>query len=477
MTAAVKRVVPDAGIDPHLSGLFAPTTSEVDVHDLRITGELPAELDGDYLRNGPNPRFSPLGRYVYPLDGDGMVHRVRIRDGRASYSNRFVRTPALVVEEAAGRALWPGIAGFAHRPDADEVGPVLAGTAKELPDINVVRHGGKLLALAESAPPFALADDLATLGRETYGGDLPAGMTAHPKIDPRTGELVVFCYHLTAPHLTWSVVGPDGTVTRPPTVVDGVDRPVMIHDMALTETYVVLVLAPLFFDLTAAFRGGSPLSWEPDQGTRIALVPRDGGPVRWLHTDAFWMWHAANAHDLPASDGGSQPRVLLDFARWSQPGGLTPGRAAGALARLILDPATGSVTTTVLADRPMEFPRIDDRSLAAGHRVIGTALKTPGRPLPSGAADTLGWYDDRGGTFTTWNGGDLAVGEQTFIPRPGDPDPTHGWWTTIATDRTDLTSRLLIIPAADPAGGPVATVHLPQRVPLGLHGSWQPTEE
>ena len=229
MTASVLTAAPapiDMTAEPHLcSGLYAPTTDEVDVHDLRIEGELPADLDGDYLRNGPNPRFSPLGHYVFPLDGDGMLHRVRLRDGKAAYGNRFVRTPALVKEEEAGRALWPGIVRAAYRPGEDLVGPELAHTRKDLPDINVVRHGGKLLALAESASPFRIADDLSTLGRETYCGTMPAGMTAHPKIDPRTGEMVVFCYHLRAPHLTWSIIGPDGVVVRTPTPVEGIDRP------------------------------------------------------------------------------------------------------------------------------------------------------------------------------------------------------------------------------------------------------------
>ena len=142
----------DAAANPHLSGVFAPVTEEVDLRDLRVEGRLPDEMDGVYLRNGPNPRFTPIGHYIYPLDGDAMLHRVRIGDGKADYSNRFVRTPALLREEEAGRALWGGI--MDPPPGADTVGPQLAGTQRDLPDINVVRHGGKLLALAESATPF-----------------------------------------------------------------------------------------------------------------------------------------------------------------------------------------------------------------------------------------------------------------------------------------------------------------------------------
>ena len=128
--------------------------------------------------------------------------------------------------------------------------------------------------------------------------------------------MVVFCYHFEPPFLTWSTIRPDGT-GDPPAPVTGVDRPVMIHDMAVTERYVVLVVAPLYFDLAAAMSGGSVLAWRPEDGTRIALVPRDGGPVRWFHDEAFWVWHTANAHE----ENGT---VVLDYAEWPHPAGLTP---------------------------------------------------------------------------------------------------------------------------------------------------------
>jgi carotenoid cleavage dioxygenase-like enzyme len=472
-----RRQVPqpiDMATEPHLRGVFAPQMREVDSPDLVIEGELPAEIEGDFIRNGPNPRFSPLGGYLYPLDGDGMLHRVQFRDGRARYTNRFVRTPAVVAEEAAGRALWPGVAGFGKTPGRELVGPVLAHTEKNLPSINVVRHAGRLLALAESAPPFTMSADLGTLESETFYGMLPAGITAHPKVDPSTGEMVVFCYSLHAPYLTWSIIDRDGVPVRAQTPVDGIDRAVMIHDMALTRSYVVLVLGPFYFDIAGAMSTGSIMSWEPDNGSRVVLIPRDGGPARWLSTDAFWLWHTANAYDAVAADGTT--RVVLDYVHWTAPNGFAHGvPTTGSLARLTLDPATGAVLHETLVDRGMEFPRIDDRLLTGAHRKIATALKTgPRDDLPSGDADTLGWYDAATGAFDLWPAGDLAVGEQTFVPRPGDRDPSHGWWVTFATDRTDLTSRLLVLAAADPASGPVATILLPQRVPLGLHGAWLP---
>jgi carotenoid cleavage dioxygenase-like enzyme len=465
---------PEVAGNPYLEGVFAPVTAEVDVPALEVVGELPAELDGAYVRNGPNPRFSPIGSFVYPLDGDGMVHRVAIRDGVARYTNGFVRTATLRAEETAGRALWAGLTD-AYRPDADTVGPALAGTVRELPDINVVRHGGKLLALAESAPPYRLDQDLRTLGAETFGGSQPAGITAHPKIDPRTGEMVVFCYHLGPPYLTWATIAADGTGTAP-VPIDGVGRPVMIHDAALTEHYLVLVLAPLFFDPRAALRGGALLSWEPDSGTRIALVPRDGSPVRWCEDSAFWLWHTAGAYER--DDPASGNPVVLDYVQWDAPAGLggAGGAGHGRLARAVIDPGAGTLTRGVLAGERIEFPRIDDRRLTTRHRVIAAAGHT-GRPHhhdDAPAPDTLHWFDPDAGTVESWGAEDLVVGEPAHAPDPGTTDPRSGWWLTFATDAPTGESWLLVIPAADPASGPQARIRMPVRVPLGLHGNWLP---
>ncbi|SMF84451.1 carotenoid oxygenase family protein [Streptomyces sp. Amel2xC10] len=471
----------DATRVAHLNGRFAPVTEEVDAVGLEITGELPDDLDGVYLRNGPNPRFTPIGSYLYPIDGDGMIHGVWLSQGRARYRNRFVRTSAMVAEEKAGRALWGGLESMIL-PGADEVGDVLANTFKPLPDINVVQHAGRLLALAESDCPFRMSPDLDTLGKETFDGQLPAGITAHPKTDPTTGEMAVFCYALEPPYLTWSVIGPDGRVRRGPTPVDGVDEPQMIHDMALTSRYLVLVLAPAYFDITAAMNGGSFLAWRPDRGTRIALIPRDGGTVRWAHDEAFWLWHTVNAYDTP-DDGG----VVLDYVQW-------PALSLGApsaeprvrdgahhgLTRAVIDPAAGTVGRTRLDDARVELPRIDDRALTTPHDRLAVAADS-GRAdgLLPGEYDALRWYDIRttGTTIQAWDAGDLSVGEPVFAPTPGTRRSDHGHWLTFATDRTDNTSWLLVLPGDDPAQGPVARLRIPVRVPLGLHGTWLPTEE
>ncbi|MFJ3664590.1 carotenoid oxygenase family protein [Streptomyces sp. NPDC090119] len=459
-----------------LSGRFAPVTEEVDEVSLVVEGELPDDLDGVYLRNGPNPRFTPIGSFLYPIDGDGMLHGVWIEGGRARYRNRFVRTPAVVAEERAGRALWGGLESMIT-PDEQEVGPELAHTFRDLPDINVVRHAGRVLALAESGCPFRMTPELETAGRETFGGALPAGITAHPKVDPVTGEMAVFCYALEPPYLTWSLIAPDGTVTRGPVPVDGVDEPMMIHDLALTGHYLVLVLAPVFFDLPAAMSGGSLIDWRPEAGTRVLLIPRDGSPVRELADDAFWLWHTVNAHD--EADG----TVVLEYVQWSRlslGGDSGDGPNRSTLVRAVLDPATGRMRRTTLDDARVEFPRVDDRKIGGRHGRVAVAWDSARSPgLLPGEFDSLRWYDTgaSGAPSRSWYGGELSVGEPSFAPSPGHTGEDRGYWLAFATDRTDDGARLLVFPAEEPESGPVARVRIPVRVPLGLHGNWLPTEE
>ncbi|NDZ96693.1 carotenoid oxygenase family protein [Streptomyces sp. SID6673] len=454
----------------HLSGVFAPQRSEVDVDDLEVIGTIPDDLHGSYLRNGPNPRFDPIGSYVYPLDGDAMVHRLEIGGGAAHYRNRFVRTPMVVAEEAAGHAIWSGLTD-GYTPSADEVGPDLAGTFRQLPDINIVAHAGRLLAMAEADQPYRLDPaDLGTIARDSCDGAMAVGSTAHPKIDPSTGELVLFNYVLEAPYLTWAVIGPDGRTRRPPTPVEGVDRPLMIHDMALTSRYIVLFLCPLVFDITAMLSGGSLLQWHPESGTRIALIPRDGGPIRWVDSEPMWVWHFANAFDNGADDAPGDGTVTVDYVEWTYPGVFEhmPQPASSALVRAVLDPARGTIARTVLGESAdVEFPRVDDRLLTRSHPRVATVGKSGN---DTGDRDSLWFHDLRAGTETCWSPG-VAIGEPIYMP-----GAHHDYWGAFGTDPADMASYFYVLAADDPSAGPLATVRMPIRVPAGLHGAWSPAE-
>ena len=169
------------------------------MHDLVVEGEIPRELHGTLYRNGPNPQFAPRGKYHW-FDGDGMIHALTIGDGKAHYRNRWVRTQGFQMEREAGESFFGGLANFANSdPRAEGIFPNAANT-------NIIGHGGKLLALWEAGPPHELdPHTLETIGPYDFDGQLLGPMTAHPKIDPETGELFFFGYSPFPPYLRYYV--------------------------------------------------------------------------------------------------------------------------------------------------------------------------------------------------------------------------------------------------------------------------------
>jgi carotenoid cleavage dioxygenase-like enzyme len=465
----------DEAANPYLSGRFAPADRETDADDLTAEGTLPADIDGVFMRNGPNPRFAPLGSYTYPLEGDGMIHAVRIARGKARYRNRWVRTNGLRAEERAGRALYGGIMtpAFVDQgllgPDPDPGWPVKLDAF-----INVIRHAGRYLALEEGTPPYEVTPELDTVGRFDFGGGLPLGMCAHPRIDPVTGEMVVFRYDVTEPYLTWAVVGQEGAVTRAPAAVPGVDHAFMIHDFTITEHYAVFVIGPAVLDVNAMLSGGSMLSWRPELGTRVALVPRSGdGPVTFAELGPLWAWHFANAYE---DDG----RVIVDFPSWSElsmaagdrrPAGQAPVPVTGRLARVSVDPARGAAAMTEVGDLASEFPRIDDRLTGRAHRYLTVGAVSGRHDLTRGEHDRLVRWDMATGRSEAWDT-DASIGEVVFVPRDGSRDELDGYYMTLARDVRGDRSWLYIWDAGDFPCPPMSRVAIPAVVPNGLHANW-----
>ena len=305
------------------------------------------------------------------------------------------------------------------------------------------------------------------IARYDFAGRLPAGITAHPKIDPATGELIVFRYDVTAPFLTWAVVGPDGTVARAETPVDGVEESYMIHDCAITARYLVVVLGPLQLDVNAMLSGGEPLVWKPELGTRVALVPRDGSPVRWVHGDPFWAWHYGNAFD----DGDV---VRLDFPRSSAPGlGLTGSPAApitGSFARATLDPGKGTIDIDHLGADPLEYPRIDDRLVGRRQRFVTVAGRSDNPRIKTGEHDQMHRFDTDAGTSVRYDG-HAALGEPIFVHADGGTDESRVLRRLRRRSRGDRTSLLGV--DAEVPDPPIATRQFmarpcPERWPPGL---------
>ncbi|MGW2630315.1 carotenoid oxygenase family protein [Streptomyces chattanoogensis] len=427
---------------PHLAGNFAPVRDELTAYDLPVTGTIPPELTGWFLRNGPNPRDVVTPHWFF---GDGMVHGLRLEGGRAvSYRNRWVRTAtftdgARVVDEQGRRNLRAGVA-----------------------NTHIVRHAGRTLALVESSFPYEIdcrpGHELETIGAHDFGGRLTTAMTAHPKTCPTTGELHFFGYGgPQPPYLTYHRADAAGQldVSRP---ID-VAAPTMMHDFHLTAAHVIFMDLPVVFDLS---RPGMPYAWEPEYGARLGVLRRDDpyGEVRWLSIDPCYVFHSLNAYD----DGDQ--RIVLHVARYAEYG----DNSTAHLWRWTIDLVSGTVAEEQLDDHFCEFPRMDDRlaGLPArfGHGVSG---EFPGSgPIPG----ALLRYDLRSGTVARHDfGPGRTPSEAAFAPaddRPGGP----GWLLSYVYDASTDTSDLVILDAEDISAAPVATVHLPQRVPHGFHGNW-----
>jgi carotenoid cleavage dioxygenase-like enzyme len=460
----------DPASNPFLSGVFAPTDDEIEQADLPVKGKIPEDLQGVYLRNGPNPKFPPLGSFTYPLDGDGMIHGIWLSQGRARYRNRYVLTKGLRAEIRAGRALWGGVM-TPIMPPAELAGPDQDPEGyKLLPDINIVCHAHRFLALAEGTPPYEVTDGLGTVGRYDFAGGLPLGMCAHPKVDPTSGEMILFRYGLEEPYLYWATVGRDGRLKRSPEVIAEIDRGYMIHDFLITEDYLVLVINPATFDLERAFRGESPLGWEPNRGTRIAVIPRGGqtGKIRWIETDAFWCWHYANGWQE-----GSEIVTVFPWMSHLSLGDSDGHPVSRKLVRGRIDAAAGNVRLEVLDDRRSEFPRVDDRRVGSATR-YAMILHASSAAQEHRVFDEILRFDLARNTCAVHAFPGHAIGEAVFAPKAGRSEEEAGYVLTFATNLATMESTFVILDAENFSGEPVAVVKLPHRVPLGLHGNWYP---
>ncbi|MGX1305500.1 carotenoid cleavage dioxygenase-like enzyme [Amorphus suaedae] len=453
--------------DPHLSGVFTPVAREIDVADLTVVaGRIPEDLSGAYMRNGPNPLFQPLS-YTYPLDGDGMVHAVYFDNGRARYRNRFVETRELAVERRAGRAVWGGL--MAPMP----IDPALlqAGEAgspfKNGAFINVLAHGGHLLALGEAEAAYEMTMELETLGEWTAGTDRPLPIGAHNRRHPATGDLFAIAYDPGSPEVQVRRIDPAGRLAD--NFVVTLPASSMIHDFVLTERHVVLLVGPAIFDIEAAQHGGPFLAWRPELGTTIAVMELDGGDPTLFEAEPFFVYHFANGFER----GGS---IVIDYVRHPE-FSLGPDGADGAphLHRLVLDPAARRIRDARISDFATEFPRVNDRLEAQATRFVYvpqlSGSLTHG-PHPSATFNTITKVDTESGVTRTHDLGERVAGEPVFIPRPGASAEDDGYLAVFATDPAAMMSDLVLLDAADPSREPVAVIRMPQRVPQGLHGTW-----
>ena len=451
---------------------LAPIPMECDAPFLKIEGELPRELNGTLYRNGPNPQFDVPGAHWFV--GDGMLHAFHLEEGRASYRNRWVRTPKWLAEHDAGRAIFAGFGPIKLR-DAPQTSCNDSGVA----NTNIISHAGRLLALEEGHLPTEIDPaTLTTRGYCNYDSRIAGPFTAHPKVDPVTGEMMFFGYNAKGPFssaLSYGVVDSGGRVSR----FEHFDTPYssMVHDFIVTANHVLFPILPLTGSMERAMKGQPAYGWEPDKGGYVGVMPRSGktSEIRWFRAEACYVFHVLNAWD----DGN---RIVADVMQYEEAPLFPrfdgrPRNPASLRARLCrwtfdLDANTDQFSRVYLDDVTGEFPRVDERRAGLATTHGWYACANPDLDA-STALHGIVHVDGQGARKAQYMlpKGD-SISEPVFVERGTDAAEGDGWLLAVVWRAHENRSDLAVFNAQDIGSGPVALVKLGHRVPDGFHGNW-----
>jgi len=435
----------------HLRGNGRPVSEERTISELNVTGSIPSELDGRYIRTGANPLS---GTSPHPFFGDGMVHGIRLCDGEAQwYRNRYVQTP------------------FIKDPTLEILDPsVITDMKASKANTHVIGHAGKILGLEEGHFPYLLDGDLNTVGPTDFDGVLKGSFTAHPKICPVTGELLAFGYSAFEPYLRYLRVSADGKLMQTENITVG--GPTMMHDFNITENYVVFMDLPAVFNMQLAMSGEMPIRWDDNYPARLGVMPRNGtdAEVDWYDINPCYVFHPMNSYE----DGDT---IVLDVARFSH---MWRDSAmdfpSPELWRWTIDRNAGEVQEEQIDDRSAEFPRVADSVIGRKHRYgYMMGMSDPfNTDDPTTASGAILKYDRVAGARAEINlGRGCTGGEPVFAPSEHPKNEDDGYLMTYVHDALSDTSRFVIMNAATMDDTPVASIDLP-RVPSGFHGSWIP---
>ena len=461
--------------NPYLEGMHAPVTREIDATELEVIGEVPKDLTGLYLRNGPSQRWNPEGVHHW-FDGDGMMHGVEVRDGKVTYRNRWVQTEGLLKENEAQQPLWPGLI---DRPDPSRPGWGSNGGLKDSSNTDVVLFNGKLLSMFYQCGEAYQLDprSLETTGRIDLKGMGARTLSAHSMVDEHTGELIFFDYGTTAPYMTYGVLAPSGELKHF-TPID-LPGPRLPHTLAITENYTILMDLPLFWNEGLLQKGIQKVEFYPELPSRFGVIPRygDGSAIRWFECDPTYIYHMVNAWE-------EGDEIILDACKTHtpEPHKPLPGPYGNLLAWLKLDPTyvryrfnlkTGQAKEEAIHDIFTEFPVVNSRYYGRKSRYsyhVGFS-----DDAPTTLFDSIVKYDTEQGRVEKIEYGPGRYGsEPAFAPRDNFQGEDDGYVVTLVNDLQEQRGEFHIYDAQDIEQGPLARVILPQPVSSGFHACWAP---
>ncbi|CAH9092012.1 unnamed protein product [Cuscuta europaea] len=488
----------------YLSGNFAPAPEETaPCKDLPVIGQLPECLNGEFVRVGPNPNFTPVAGYHW-FDGDGMIHGLRIKDGKATYVSRFVKTSRLKQEQFFGGAKFMKIGDLKGFFGLVMVYMQMLRAKLKVLDVSygtgtantaLIYHHRKLLALSEGDKPYVVKvledGDLQTLGMLDYDERLSHPFTAHPKIDPITGEMFTFGYSTTAPYLTYRVVSKDGVMNEPVPIT--IPEPVMMHDFAITENYAIFMDLPLYFRPKEMVKNKEFIfKFDRTKKARFGILPRyarNETLIKWFELPNCFIFHNANAWE----EGDEVVLITcrienldLDMVNGAVKDDLE--NFANELYEMRFNMKSCQASQKKLSDSSVDFPRVNENYTGRKQRyVYGTILNNIAKVKgiikfdlhdePQTGKTQLEVGGNVQGIFDL---GPAKFGsEAIFIPRQTSStcEEDDGYLIFFVHDENTGKSAVEVIDAKTMSSDPIAVVELPKRVPYGFHAFFVTEEQ
>jgi len=456
----------------YLQGIFEPLDSEYNIENCIVNGQIPKELNGSLYKIGSNPQFVYSANY-HLFGGDGMIHKIDFNNGVVSYANRWVRTNKFNQEKEAKKALYAGFR------DEEILKQIMNGMFADTVNTNVIYHAGKLLALNESVTPYSVDLELNTLHKYNFSGKLDGSMTAHPRICPETGELVMFSYlsrDIDGKTINYYVADKNGKIIHKTEIT--VPYKSLMHDFAIAGDYVIFPLFPLTCSLAKLLNGEEFYTWESDLGCYFGIMPRLGNSddCIWIHqSEAGLAMHIANAYqennlliidacyadNIPKDANGFKPGSEEEFPAY--------------LTRFIFDIVSKKLVEKIKLDTvACEFPKFDERYTGKkyNHAYVASILSDHWEGHEFNA---IMHYDLSNNQKQVHDFGINAMPlEPIFVPKNSNSSEGEGFLLVFVYNKLKNRSDLVILDAQNVDKEPLATVKLPHRVPFTFHGTFVP---
>jgi len=473
--------------DPTAVGFFAPTRFEGDIHDCEIEGEIPSSIKGSFYRTCLDRKYPAMYPNDTPYNADGAVDMIRIANGSADYKSRYVQTERYKAERKARKALF----GLYRNPYTSD--PSVRNLSHNTANTTPIVHAGRLFSMKEDSPPTAMdPHTLETVGEWTFGGAMDAKtFTAHPKIDPISGDMAGFAYEakgLATDDLAVYMFGKDGRQTRKWWFKSPVVS--MMHDMAFTDKHIILPTTGMTTSKQWLESGKIHWYYDPRMPVHVAIIPRDGDvkDIRWFRgtPQQAMLIHSTNARtegskiilDAPVAAGNFHPYFPdLEGHPYDQ------AARAPTIRRWTFDLNSKKDTwdEEVLFGgvRGSTLVRIDDRYTTRRFRY--SYMLTSDASLPwdekragrGGRAAVYRRFDhDTGKTSTFYAGPVNGLAEPQFIPRSKDAPEGDGYLIGASNNFAEMRTDIVIVDAMKMEQGVIARIKMPFRMHTQVHGWW-----